>query len=153
MTRRRFGAAAGIGSVAASLAASGTSDAPLAIGSRRELFVDHELIAEMRGSELRPGIPVDAGVALTLDRPWEGSFCGYTTILPNGWIPNLLPRCSRLRSGWQRRRSNMLRRISRWQSWTRPDLNLFEVRGSKTNNVVWAHNPPFSHNFTPDRYK
>jgi hypothetical protein len=33
--------------------------------------------------------------------------------------------------------------------WTRPELNLFDVNGLKTNNVVLAHDPPYSHNFTP----
>ena len=33
--------------------------------------------------------------------------------------------------------------------WTKPDLGLFNVGGSKTNNVVLAGLPPFSHNFSP----
>jgi hypothetical protein len=150
MTRRRFAAAAGIGSVAAALPASGTSDAPLAIGARRELFIDHELIAEMRGAELRPGVPVDAGVALTLDRPWEGSFCGYTTILPNAGGFRIYYRGVPV-SGQDGNEGEVTccAESPDGKRWTRPDLNLFEVRGAKTNNVVWAHNPPFSHNFTP----
>jgi hypothetical protein len=33
--------------------------------------------------------------------------------------------------------------------WTKPKLGLFEVRGTKENNVVLAGDPPFSHNFSP----
>jgi len=46
------------------------------LGSRRELFVDRERIAAMRGVELRLATPVDAGPVLTFDRPWEGRFSG-----------------------------------------------------------------------------
>ena len=34
-------------------------------------------------------------------------------------------------------------------SWTRPNLGLFEVNGSRSNNYVLANMPPFSHNFSP----
>ena len=33
--------------------------------------------------------------------------------------------------------------------WTKPDLGLFDIDGSKANNVVLAGLPPFSHNFSP----
>jgi hypothetical protein len=33
--------------------------------------------------------------------------------------------------------------------WTRPELGLFEIAGSKANNVILADLPPFSHNFCP----
>jgi len=34
-------------------------------------------------------------------------------------------------------------------AWTRPDLGLFEVAGTRQNNVVLAGAAPFSHNFSP----
>jgi hypothetical protein len=42
------------------------------MGSRRELFVDHALIASLDNATLRLHEPVRAGVALKIDRPWEG---------------------------------------------------------------------------------
>ena len=33
--------------------------------------------------------------------------------------------------------------------WTRPELTLFKVMGAAKNNVVFAHAPPYSHNFSP----
>jgi hypothetical protein len=34
-------------------------------------------------------------------------------------------------------------------AWTKPALGLFEVAGTRSNNVVLAGNAPFSHNFAP----
>jgi len=34
-------------------------------------------------------------------------------------------------------------------SWFKPNLGLFEVDGTRNNNVILAHDPPFSHNFCP----
>ena len=42
------------------------------IGSRRELFVDHFLIDRLDQTSLRLHEPVSGGVAIKLDRPWEG---------------------------------------------------------------------------------
>lgn len=33
--------------------------------------------------------------------------------------------------------------------WTRPKLGIFEVNGSRDNHYILAHQPPFSHNFSP----
>lgn len=41
-------------------------------GSRRELFVDHALIESLENATLRLQQPIRAGVALKIDRPWEG---------------------------------------------------------------------------------
>src|SRR5208337_1455993 len=34
-------------------------------------------------------------------------------------------------------------------AWTKPNLGLFQVQGTRENNVVLAGQPPFSHNFAP----
>ena len=54
---------------------------PVAIGSRRELFVDRLLIEKMEGTSLRMHAPQAAGVALKFDQPWEGRFSGYITVI------------------------------------------------------------------------
>lgn len=51
------------------------------VGGRRELFVDDFLIDWMRGAELRLGIPVEKEVVLKMDRPHEGPFSAYFTVL------------------------------------------------------------------------
>src|SRR4051812_20661953 len=62
--------------------AAGESVIPL--GSRRELFVDHFLIDRLNGASLTLERPRDEGVALRFDKPWEGSFCGYATVIRDG---------------------------------------------------------------------
>ncbi len=56
------------------------------LGSQRELMVDHYLIDTMEGAELRLQEPHNEGVAFAFDRPHEGAFSGYVSIvtLPEG---------------------------------------------------------------------
>ncbi|MEA1951500.1 MAG: hypothetical protein U9N87_08950, partial [Planctomycetota bacterium] len=54
------------------------------LGSRRELFVDHFLIDKLEGAALALNRPKDEGVVLKFDKPWEGPFAGYVTILRDG---------------------------------------------------------------------
>ena len=47
---------------------------PVAIGSRRELFVDDALVERVSGkAELRLHQPTPQNVALVTDEPWEGN--------------------------------------------------------------------------------
>ena len=46
--------------------------APVAIGSRRELFVDHSLIESLNGAALKLHEPVSGGTVIRNDKPWEG---------------------------------------------------------------------------------
>lgn len=147
VTRRIFHAAAGAAVAAARGAQAGEA---IPIGGRRELFVDRELIESMRGVQLQLATPVDAGPAIHLDRPWEGRFCAYTTILRDGdrfrayyrGVPESgkdgneaeVTCCAESKDGIV---------------WSRPELDLFEVRGAKRNNVVLANSAPYSHNFSP----
>jgi len=45
---------------------------PLAIGSRRELFVDRTVIDQLDGAALKLHEPVPGGTAIKIDKPWEG---------------------------------------------------------------------------------
>ncbi len=45
---------------------------PLTIGLRRELFADHHLIDRLDNTCLRLHEPVSGGVAVRIDKPWEG---------------------------------------------------------------------------------
>lgn len=51
------------------------------LGSRRELMVDHYLIDELSGAELRLQTPRNEGVVFAFDRPHEGVFSGYVSIV------------------------------------------------------------------------
>ncbi len=63
----------------------GQSAEPIEIGSRRELFVDRHLIAELSGgAALTLPTPEPQEVVLTTDKPWEGNTCAYYTIFRGG---------------------------------------------------------------------
>ena len=62
-------------------------DAPIAVGSRRELFVDRTLIAGLEGGALlRTHEPEAREVVLVTDKPWEGNTCAYYVLFedPDG---------------------------------------------------------------------
>ena len=64
----------------------------LDIGSRLELFVDDYLVDELVGTRLVLHHPRPAEVVLRFDRPWEGAFCAYVTVLHDGEnLPDVLP--------------------------------------------------------------
>ncbi len=125
-------------------------DAVVDIGSRRELFVDHYLIDSLKGARLEMHQPQLDGVALEFDRPWEGLFCGYVTILEDDGTYRLyyrgLPKARRDGSDsevtcYAESRDGI--------TWTKPNLKLFEVNGTRDNNVILAGHAPCSHNFAP----
>src|SRR5690349_16214143 len=59
-----------------------TTPGAVDIGSRRELSVDHYPTAHMTGTAaLRLHRPVDCGHVLEFDRPWEGAFSAYVTVI------------------------------------------------------------------------
>lgn len=57
---------------------------PMDIGSRRELFVDKHLIDRLTGARLELHHLQPAGVALKLDKTWEGGFSLYGSVLKDG---------------------------------------------------------------------
>lgn len=71
----------------AALRVSTLSAAPaIDLGSQRELMIDHHLIDFLQDAELRPQTPHNEGLAFGFERPHEGVFSGYVTIitLPDG---------------------------------------------------------------------
>lgn len=146
MTRRDFGLSLGAGAVAAS---AKPADGAVQIGTRRELFVDRELIADLRGAELRAGSPVDAGVSLRLDQPWEGRFSTYTTALHDQGRFRLYYRGTSISKDGGSNEVTCCAESSDGIRWHRPDLGFYEAAGTRNNNVILAGDPPFSHNFTP----
>lgn len=127
------------------------ADGPIDLGTRRELFVDRFLIDRLDGgAALSLERPRDEGVALRLDRPWEGAFCGYATVIRDGPAYRMyyrgLPRAGADGSGLE---VTCVAESPDGVTWTRPDLGLYERDGTRANNIVLADMPPFSHNFCP----
>ena len=123
------------------------------IDSRRELFVDDYLIDQLHNVRLELQHPQPQEIIFACDQPWEGNTCIYFRIIPDG---------GRFRMWYQG---------AHWQldsadpkpthpyhicyaesedgiQWTKPDLGLIEVDGSKHNNIVLTG---VYDNFTPFR--
>lgn len=148
ITRRTFGKTIGMAAAAQSRAV-GAASTPVNIGTRRELFVDREMIEEAQGVDLRLATPVDAGPVLQLDRPWERMFSTYTTILHDDGKYRLYYRGTPVSKDGGGNEVTCYAESTDGMQWTRPNLGIYEAEGTRDNNVILAHDPPFSHNFTP----
>ena len=112
---------------------------PIDIESRRELMVDHFLIDRLEGAELRPQVPIGRGVAIPFDRPHEGAFSGYVTMvtLPDGGFRayyRALPLAGEDGSDME---ATAYAESSDGVHWTKP-----------ANNIVLQHAAPVTHNFS-----
>jgi hypothetical protein len=123
---------------------------PYDIGSRRELFLDRWLIDRLDGTELRLQRPIEREPVLTLDRPWEGAFCGYFTVIKDGTDYHLYYRGSpSAGADGNNGEVTCYAHSTDGIRWERPNLGFYEVAGTKANNVLLAGQAPFSHNFCP----
>ena len=121
------------------------------IGQRWELFVDDYLIDRTEGRiGLRLHSPTMQGVVIVHDRPWEGNTCGYHTIFRDGELYRMYYR------GWNHDSKTQKQahpavvcyaESTDGINWKKPDLNLIEFAGSKSNNIILADFG--THNFTP----
>lgn len=121
------------------------------IGGRRELFVDRMLIETMQGSELRMHAPRPEEIVLQFDKPWEGRFSAYITVLHDPELKKnrMYYRGNQSASDGSSGEVTCYAESSDGIHWVKPNLGLHEVSGSKNNNVVLAQQPPFTHNFSP----
>ena len=116
------------------------------IGSQRELMVDDYLIEHfVGGAELEIHRPMPREVVLTHENPWEGSGCGYYTILRDTDRLRMYYTCQQqpvtgteivpthpLYTGYAESVDGI--------HWTKPNLGLFAHEGSTDNNIIWAGN-------------
>jgi hypothetical protein len=118
--------------------------------NRRELFVDRVLTDRMNGAELSLHAPQPAGTALEFNRPWEGAFCGYVTVLLDGDTYRMyyrgLPEAGRDGSVIE---CTCYAESRDGITWNKPDLGLYEIDGTRANNVLLKDEAPASHNFSP----
>jgi hypothetical protein len=120
------------------------------IEDRLELFVDDFLIERLERATLRLHEPVAVGVALRFDRPWEGAFCGYITVLQDSDRFRMYYRGSpKAGRDGSENEVTCYAESADGRIWAKPNLGLFEVQGTRENNIILAGQPPFSHNFAP----
>ncbi len=120
------------------------------LGSRRELFVDHFLIDKLDNVELTLNRPRDEGVALEFDKPWEGLFCGYCTVIKDGDLYRLYYR-GRPSVGADGSPDEVYCYAESKDGiqWTKPELDLFPLEGHPKTNIILADAAPITHNFSP----
>lgn len=114
--------------------------------NQRELFVDDYLVEEFNNMEARLGTPVSGGVALKFDKPWEGTGATYVSVVHDG---------VRFRMYYRGVGREVTRVVTCYAEsvdgihWTKPSLGLFEVNGTRKNNVVMLDSPEQStHNLS-----
>lgn len=123
---------------------------PLELANRRQLFVDSWLIDDLSNVRLEMHSPVDEGPVVQFDKPWEGQFCGYCTVIRDGELFRLYYR-GRPNKGadgdigevtcYAESRDGL--------NWSKPNVNQFVVKGHAENNVILADAAPSTHNFSP----
>ncbi len=132
------------------LAGGAGAQAPLELGNRLELFVDAFLIDHMDGVSLRLHEPQPAETVLTFDQPWEGRYCGYVTVFKDENVYRMYYRgLPNPKADGSDQEVTCYAESADGIHWTKPNLGLFEVNGTRENNCILARTAPFSHNFAP----
>ncbi len=129
----------------------GANLTPMALGSRRELFVDGSLLASTSQATLELQTPKVAEMSLNfMDRPWEGSWSGQgPTVIKDGDIYRMYYYCDPTRWNPEAEEGMPCYAESRdGITWTRPNLRQVKVKGTWDNNVLLMPDPSF-HNLRP----
>lgn len=119
------------------------------IGSRRELFVDGALVAQLTGGALRRmHAPQPREIALHHDAPWEGTGTGYHSIFHDGeryrmyykgFAIHVSP--GKIVSEDIDHRFTCYAESTDGIHWSKPELGLHDFNGSKANNIVVTSKP------------
>lgn len=120
------------------------------IADRREIFVDQYLVGKADGVRLELKDPVDEGEVFAFDKPWEGAFSGYGTLLQDQGLLRMyyrgLPDAGRDGSSLE---VTCYAESKDGVHWSKPNLNLFPLPGHPVNNIILTGEAPASHNFCP----
>ncbi len=122
-----------------------TTATPIDIGDRKQLFLDETFFAARDGVNLTVHSPVDRGIAIQADQPWESTAaCNWCVVVHDPKLGHVkmyyeayraLPRKSNGQPNFDRR---MCCAISHdGVRWEKPDLGIYEFEGSRDNNIVF----------------
>ena len=118
--------------------------APVFIGTRRELFIDDDLIDGLTGGATRRlHEPQPREIVLRHDAPWEGNGCGYHSLFRDGDLYRLYYKAWKIRLYPGQVATEAVPDIFTCYaesrdgiSWTKPALGLVSHEGSTANNIV-----------------
>lgn len=111
------------------------------IGSRREVCWDAFLMDKADGIRVQMHRPEYRGDAMTCDAPWEGSTCGYFTVIPDGEYFRLYYRGSNLNHDEMGNASfhsgKLCYALSKdGKTFQKIPVGLHEFWGTKDNNIL-----------------
>ena len=110
----------------------------LELNNKRELFVDDYFIDKLYGIEIKMHTPIDEGAVLYFDKPWEGPFCGYVTIIKDNNTYRAYYRGSQGGRDGNNNEVTCYAESKDGIKWYKPNLGIHTIQGSKNNNVVLA---------------
>ena len=120
-----------------------TAPTVIALGTRRELFVESTLIDRLSGkAELRLHAPVPREVVLEHNEPWEGNGCVYHSIFKDGDLYRMYYAAGQLTvtpngvDAGTHGQSCCYAESDDGIHWRKPRLGLHEFKGSSANNIV-----------------
>jgi len=121
---------------------------PVNIGSRLELFVDSLIVENLNGVELCLHSPVKLSLP---ESPVKG---GYMTVIKDGDLYRAYYRVIDENVAGEKTDGTTAEYTCYAESkdgheWTFPYLGIYEIKGTRDNNVILAELPPFTHNFCP----
>lgn len=141
-TRRDWFATTALGTAAlatARVSFAAEPAAPIALGSRRELFLDDFLIASLDGAALHAHQPQPRDVVITCDAPWEGNTSAYYTLFADGDRFRMYYRGAHWDVAARKEAHPEFACYAESRdglTFTKPRLGLFEFNGSKENNLI-----------------
>ena len=106
------------------------------IGSRRELFVDYLLIDRLANASLRLHEPVSGGVAIRVDKPWEGAANFGLSVIKFGGRYMMYYRAMRTTDEADMNGIGCVAESLDGMHWTKPALNLVPNAIWPDNNIV-----------------
>ena len=109
------------------------------LSTRRELFVDYKLIDRLLQTRLKLHEPRPAEVAIRIDRPWEGPFNGGCCVFEYEGSYRMYYRGMAAHGGPNLCYAESADGIQ----WSKPDLGLVDIDGSRDNNVIVADTPNY----------
>ncbi len=122
----------------------------IGLKNHRELFVDNYLIDKLSNASLRLHKPRNEGSVMKFDKPWEGGFSGYCTIIKDGDLYRAYYRGRPLAGAdGSEIESTCYAESKDGIHWTKPDLGINKIAGTSSNNTILVNEVPMTHNFSP----